>query len=288
MSKASTIRRWVIFVLYGIGIVGFIYYFYVVRSFVPFLLSLVLIYIMGFYFLIETGGSRIPYYKYVVAVFVSLGFGIALSTKSIWLFLAFWLWGLGVFVLLSVYKEELFNRRTIKIWHVFSQGAISFPLIIALLSGIFWINKYPQFNLNCNQLYANQKLSSFFSGIASRFSNLDKEDIKKDNDNLISKYKLDQLINYKAWYESLNENLVKERKNVYIKMCESVVDEIKILYSKPSFKLSVVFLLSLVFLPFVRMLFFLAKILGWLSFVALFRLWVYKKIKKAIKVEEIV
>ncbi len=289
MTKVNTIRRWVVFVLYGVGLVWFIYYFYVVRSFVPFLLSLMLVYVMGFYFLIETGGSRVPYYKYVVAVFVALGLGIALSTKNFWLFLAFWLWGMGVFILLSAYKEELFNKRTIKVWRVFSQGALVFPLIVALLGGVFWINKYPQFDLDCRQLYANQKVSSLLTGISSKFfSSSFSFQTQENSNNFISKYKLDQLINYKGWYENLNQNLVTERKSVYIKMCESVVGEIKELYSKPSFKLSVIFLLSLVFLPFVRMLIFVAKVLGWLSFVILYKTGVYKKVLKNVKAEELI
>lgn len=81
--------------------------------------------------------------------------------------------------------------------------------------------------------------------------------------------------------------LLKDKRFIDKGICSFMVEQISERYNKPNFKFSVVLLITILFFPFVRILFFVICLFNYLVFRLLKIIWVFKTIKVTKEVEQI-
>lgn len=84
------------------------------------------------------------------------------------------------------------------------------------------------------------------------------------------------------------DNFIKDKETLDSKICEFLIQEIKVRYNDPSFKISVVIFMFILFWPFLRIVFFIISFFNLLFFKLLNILRVYKFQTVTDEVEEIV
>ncbi len=304
-------RRYFVIIFTIVSYFCFLYYFVVPTRWLMSSVFLLLFFIFVHYFFIELKNYWLLYLILIVGISTILEI-VIIWFSNIWEVLSVCFINLWIIFLVYTLDWEVNNRKIISSWSIFTSWVGIFSLFVALSYALMVVAKYPTFDLTCDTLYqgVNRLVDTLSKPlkisveevkmIKQKIKELKQKKVKdiviwtgeisplilSGTENKVPKSGILWLIeNYKI---KLIDSVIKDKKVVDKWVCNFMITQIKDRYNKPSFKFSVILLLTLLLWPFLRFALYIVWVINFIIFKILNFLKVYRFILKTDEVEEIV
>ncbi len=304
-------RRYFVIIFTIVSYFCFLYYFVVPTRWLMSSVFLLLFFIFVHYFFIELKNYWLLYLILIIGISTILEI-VIIWFSNIWEVLSVCFINLWIIFLVYTLDWEVNNRKIISSWSIFTSWVGIFSLFVALSYALMVVAKYPTFDLTCDTLYqgVNRLVDTLSKPlkisveevkmIKQKIKELKQKKVKdiviwtgeisplilSGTENKVPKSGILWLIeNYKI---KLIDSVIKDKKVVDKWVCNFMITQIKDRYNKPSFKFSVILLLTLLLWPFLRFALYIVWVINFIIFKILNFLKVYRFILKTDEVEEIV
>lgn len=275
------------------------------------MIATALIYIMMHYVTLSWRDTAHKY-GWIVRIFITvMTFTVLITTGNIWLWLSVLLWHAALRSVIHSLEEILTNRRKFRLKEFFQAGGALFSIFFTLSFITAFMGRNEQFTLTCDDIYeasfkvvnyTEEKFNVGFEQIHDRQRGIlgdifinsgDTQVMTTGNANMkelgLSGYDTESF----AWLiQSYKQQLIDEtianQKDVNQKVCQVFIDQIKELYTKPGFRVSVILLMFLVISPLLRLTLFIVSGINMLIFLLLKKMNVYKVQKESVEIDKII
>ena len=234
-------------------------------------------------------------------IIVTISLIILWVTRNIRLGISVFLWHAALLSVTYSLEDTLTNRRTFSIKEFFQAGGMMFSMLFTLSFITGFIGRNQQFTLTCEQITSASMSVINFTERRFGIGNDEINDLKKDvvTDIVDSQVEMQAEAlpeSNRQWLGALlqtyKQQLIDEtlanQKNVNQKVCQVFIDQIKELYEKPWFRVSVILLMFLVISPLLRITLFIISWVNMLLFFVLKKLGAYTIKKETVEVDTIV
>lgn len=306
------VRKYFIIFLTILSYIFFLYYFFWITYWFMSSVFVLIFFVVVHYFFIELKWYSV-FYLITIIIFSVIFELFLIWFSNVWKILSLISFNLWLIFLILNLDDQTNNRKIISSWWIFTSGVSLFSLFLSFSYSFMFLAKYDRFNLNCDILYSSV---SKFIDVLSRPLKLSAQEANNLKNKLFSfkQTKVKDIIywswdiglswsivswdfkkissNWIIWkieqlkYELLDKTL-NDKKIVDQWVCNFFVEQIKQRYNKPSFKISVILLLTLLLWPFLRFVLFVLSIINFVLFKIFNFIGIYKFTKRLEEIEEI-
>jgi len=306
------LRKYFVIFLTVFSYIGFLYYFFVPTYWLMSSVFALIFFIFLHYFFIELKWYSVVYLIWIIvlSIILELFFIWFSNILKVLALVSFNLW--LIFLILNL-DDQVNNRKIISSWWIFTSWVSLFSLFLALSYSFMFLAKYNKFNLNCDILY--KSVSNFVDSLSKPLK-LSAEEVNNLKNKILS-FKQTKVRDIILWSGEINlpvkllswnagkiqeswilwkleklkyrilDTTLKDKRSVDQWVCNFLIKQIKERYNKPSFKFSVIILITLLLWPFLRFVLFIVGVINFIFFKILNLVGIYKFVKRVEEVEEI-
>ena len=234
-----------------------------------------LLYMMMHYITLSRRSAVHRYGGLIALCVAAIGVIVAVATKNIRLALSSILWHAALFSVVYSLEDIISNRRRFRPAQFFRTGGALFSIFFTLSFITAFIGRNQHFTLNCETLNGASNSVINFTERTFHIGNDDITSMKKDviGNMIDNQVAAEQDTSIAGLMQSYKQQLIDEtlsnQKNVNQKVCQVFLDQIKDLYEKPGFRVSVILLMFLVLSPLLRLSLFIISGVNIILFLAL-------------------
>lgn len=243
-------------------------------------------------------------YGWIIWIFILVITGfIMVDFNNVWLGISILLWHVALRSVIYSLENELLNSRRFNKRGFFQTWGVLFSVLFTLsfITAFIWRNQ--QFTLWCDEIisastsvitYTQEKFNISIHQVDTWADDLvtyiwgpSIED--HENNETTTLQNTWGLIGTISMYkQQLIDATLSNQKDVNMKVCQVFIDQIRDLYEKPGFRVSVILLMFLVISPLLRLTLYVISGLNILLFMLLRKMKVYQLTKETVEVDKIV
>ncbi len=254
-----------------------------------------LLYMMMHYVIMSWRETIHKHGRYIMVYVILITGAVLYFTGNIWLALSSLLRHIAIGSVVYSLEEVMTNRRRFRTKEYFSTGWVLFSVFFTLSFITAFMGRNQTFTLSCEEIYDASHAVIRYSEDTLHL-NVTKPILTGSNSEVNTgiytplTWSDDRTFAslVQTYKQQLIDDTIANQTNVNQKVCQVFIDQIKELYTKPGFRVSVILLMFLVISPLLRITLFIISAINTFIFTIFKKTKVYKVIKEMREVDKVV